>query len=333
MAFFTFGDMNKTKFLKSIKEWLKNDKAKKIYLYLLFVAVSSTFWLFNTANKLTVHDVEIPFQVVNIPDSILFISDPPRKINVSIRETGINVLFKRTSKIAVNFSEYDLGDGTFRINIQQMNALVREKYNKESTISSIMPDSISLRYVDPRRDFKRVPIVLDFVARANMQYEIVGNIDMSCDSVIVYGGHDDITDISEVYTYHVDEKELTDTLYRKVAISPIKGVRIEPREISVVVPVEKLIKRVRTIPVVVKNKPENINIVTFPNIVKVSYLVPKSQYNNSDKRISAIVDYNDILYSPKADRVEIRIGEVPMIYKNVSLDTDSVEYIIERTNQ
>ena len=49
--------------------------------------------------------------------------------------------------------------------------------------------------------------------------------------------------------------------------------------------------------------------------------------------MAAIVDYNDILYSPKANRVEVRIGEVPMLYKNVSLDIDSVEYIIERYAQ
>ncbi len=325
--------MEKSVITNRIKDILKSSTAKKFYMYLAFVAVSSVFWLFNSANKLTVHDVELPFEIVNIPDSVMFISDPPHKINVSIRETGINEMFKRTTKISINFSDFDLGNGTFRINLRQMSALVREKYSKESMINSIMPDSISLHYVDSRRDYKQVPIILDFSAQANMQYEIVGNIELSSDSVYVYGDHDNITDISEVYTYHVDEKELRDTLYRKVAISPIKGVRVVPREITLMVPVEKLIKRVRTIPVVVKNKPDNINVVTFPNTVRVSYLVPKSQYNNSDKRISAIVDYNDILYSPKADKVEIRIGEVPMIYKNVSLDIDSVEYIIERNNQ
>ena len=242
-------------------------------------------------------------------------------------------MFKKKSKISIRFSDYDMGSGVFKINLMQLSAIVREKYSRESMINSILPDSISLRYVDPRRDVKRVPIVLDFVARPNMQYELVGNISLSCDSVLVYGERDELSDVNEVYTYHVEEINLTDTLYRRVAISPIKNVRIEPREVNVVVPVEKLIKKVRSIPVVVKNKPDNINVVTFPNFVKVSYLVPKSQYNNSDKRISAIVDYNDILYSPKANKVEVRIGEVPMIYKNVSLDTDSVEYIIERYSE
>lgn len=325
--------MGKSEFADRVDTFFKSTGAKKCMLYFAFVAVSSIFWLFNTANKISVHDVELPFEIVNVPDSVMFVSDPPRKINVSIRETGINALFKKKSKISIRFSDYDMGSGVFKLNLMQLSAIVREKYSRESMINSILPDSISLRYVDPRRDFKRVPIVLDFVARPNIQYELVGNISLSCDSVLVYGERDDLADVTEVYTYHVDEKELTDTLYRRVAISPIKNVRIEPREINVTVPVEKLIKKVRSIPVVVKNKPENINVVTFPNMVKVSYLVPKSQYNNSDKRISAIVDYNDILYGPKANRVEVRIGEVPMIYKNVSLDIDSVEYIIERYSE
>ncbi|MGM9802718.1 MAG: hypothetical protein ACI308_00920 [Muribaculaceae bacterium] len=323
--------MGKSELLGAVKDFMKSPVAKKVFSYLCFVAVSAVFWLVNMANKTSVHDVELPFEIVNVPDSVIFLSDSPHKINVSIRETGINAFFKKKVKISVKFSDYDMGSGVFRINLQQLSAKIREKYSHESMINSIMPDSITLRYVDPRRDFRRVPIVLDFTAKANMQYEIVGAITMSCDSVMVYADHDDLTDVSEVYTYHVDEKELTDTLYRKVSISPIKNVRIEPREITVMVPVEKLIKKVRSIPVVVKNRPDNVNVITFPNTVKVSYLVPKSQYNNSDKRISAIVDYNDILYSPKANKVELRIGEVPMVYKNVSLETDSVEYIIERS--
>lgn len=322
--------MAKSELIEKLKSMIKSNVAKKMLLYLFFVLISTVFWVFNTANKPRIHDVELPFCIVNIPDSVMFLADAPHQINVSIKETAINVIFKKKSKIEINFSEYDLGNNVFRINEQQLNAIVREKYGKESVINSIMPDSVSLRYVDPRRDVKQVPISLDFVARPNMQYEIVGNVVMSTDSVLVYGSSEHLAGVTEVYTYHVDEKELTDTLYRKVTISPIAGVRIEPREITVMVPVEKLIKRERVIPVLVKNKPENINVITFPPTVKVSYLVPQSQYNNFDKRISAIVDYNDILYSPTLNKVEVRIGEMPMMYKNVSLDMDSVEYILEK---
>ena len=325
--------MAKSELIEKLKSMIKSNVAKKLLLYLFFVWISTVFWVFNTANKPRIHDVELPFSIVNVPDSVLFLTDPPHQINVSIKETAINVIFKKKSNIEINFSEYDMGNNVFRINELQLNAIVREKYGKESTINSVMPDSISLRYVDPRRDVKQVPILLDFVARPNMQYEIVGNVVMSSDSVKVYGSSERLAGVNEVYTYHVDEKELTDTLYRKVTISPIAGARIEPREITVMVPVEKLIKRERVIPVIVKNKPENINVITFPPTVKVSYLVPQSQYNNFDKQISAIVDYNDILYSPTLNKVEVRIGEMPMIYKNVSLNMDSVEYIIEKLDQ
>lgn len=325
--------MTKSEIIDKTKSMIRSDAAKKTRLYLFFVLISAIFWVFNTANKTQTYDVELPFNVTNVPDTVMFLSDPPKTLNVSIKGTAINVVFKKTPQVDISFNEFDFGDRIFRINSQQLNAIVRDKFGKESMVNSIIPDSISLRYIDPRNDVRQVPIVLDFSAYANMQYEIVGNIEMSVDSVKVYGDHDDIMGIDEVYTYHVDEKELTDTLLRKVTISPIHGVRIEPREITVMVPVEKLIKREREIPVVVKNKPENINVITFPATVKVSYLVPQSQYNNLDKRVSAIVDYNDILESPSINKVEVRIGEVPMIYKNVSINTDSVEYIIEKLQQ
>ncbi len=329
MAYF-YKQMTKAEFIEKLNSIRKSSATKKLLSYGFFVMISAVFWLFNNANKSQIQDVELPFEIVNVPDTVMFLSDAPQKINVSIRETALNYFFKKKSKIEVEFSDYDNTNGVFKINEQQLNALVRDKYSKESVINSILPDSVSLRYVDPRYDSKLVPIVLDFTAKANMQYEIVGNITMSQDSVMVYAGQEYLDGVDAVYTYHVDEKELTDTLVRKVSISPIQNVRIEPRDINVMVPVEKLIKRVRLIPVVVRNKPENVNVITFPSEVKVSYLVAKSQYNNSDKRIVATVDYNDILESPVINKVELRIGEVPMAYKNVSIDADSVEYIIEK---
>ena len=212
--------MAKSELIEKLKSMIKSNVAKKLLLYLFFVLISTVFWVFNTANKPRIHDVELPFSIVNVPDSVLFLTDPPHQINVSIKETAINVIFKKKSNIEINFSEYDMGNNVFRINELQLNAIVREKYGKESTINSVMPDSISLRYVDPRRDVKQVPILLDFVARPNMQYEIVGNVVMSSDSVKVYGSSERLAGVNEVYTYHVDEKELTDTLYRKVTIRP-----------------------------------------------------------------------------------------------------------------
>ncbi len=325
-----YEQMTRAEFIEKLNSYRKSATMKKLLSYGFFVIISAIFWVFNNANKSQIQDVELPFEIVSVPDSVMFLSDAPKKINVSIRETALNYFFKKKSKIEVEFSDYDNGNGVFKINEQQLNALIRDKYSKESTINTILPDSVSLRYVDPRYDSKVVPIVLDFTAKANMQYEIVGKITMSQDSVVVYANREHLNDVDAVYTYHVDEKELTDSLIRKVSISPIQNVRIEPREVNVMVPVEKLIKRVRVIPVVVRNKPENINVITFPSEVKVSYLVPKSQYNNSDKRVVATVDYNDILDSPIINKVEVRIGEVPMAYKNVSIDADSVEYIIEK---
>ena len=327
---FLFLYMNTAFLLSKIKEFRNSVLAKKLLSYFFFVIMSAIFWMFNAANKNHIQDIELPLQIVNVPDSVLFLSNPPSKLYLTVQESGLNSLFRRKSVITINFNEYDLGNGFFKVNSQQLNALVREKYSKESSVNSVLPDSISLRYVDPRVDVRRVPIILDFSATANMQYEIVGETTMSSDSVTIYANRDVLSSVAQVYTYHVEETELTDTLRRKIAIAQIPNARIEPSEVLVTVPVEKLIKKVRTIPITVKNRPDNVNLITFPTMVKVSYLVPKNQYNNSDLRITAIVDYNDVINSPKTNKIELRLGEVPMAYKNVSLETDSVEYIIER---
>ena len=68
--------------------------------------------------------------------------------------------------------------------------------------------------------------------------------------------------------------------------------------------------------------------MVFPSVVSASYLLPMSLYNVlADERFEAAVDYKDIGVSAK---LPVRIESAPEAYKNIKLENDSVEYIIER---
>ena len=94
------------------------------------------------------------------------------------------------------------------------------------------------------------------------------------------------------------------------------------------IPVEPLVTKRSSIPVIVKNLPENVSVVVFPSYVQVSYLLPMSLYNDRlDDKFEASVDYGDI-QGNKA-KLPVRIEIAPEIYQNIQLETDSVEYVIE----
>ena len=73
-----------------------------------------------------------------------------------------------------------------------------------------------------------------------------------------------------------------------------------------------------------------MNVIVFPSSITASYLVPKSEYKNPTAPITAIVDYNGIDFRSKSNKVAVMVGEAPAVFKNIELQPDSVEYIIEK---
>ena len=82
----------------------------------------------------------------------------------------------------------------------------------------------------------------------------------------------------------------------------------------------------------VVNLPIGVNVITFPSTVEASFLVPQSIYSKV-MNIKAVVNYSDILRlagTDSASKVAVKIIEVPAECRNISLASDSVEYIVEK---
>lgn len=322
--------MKDKKLIESIQSIKRLINTKILIQYFVFVGIATFFWLFITINTTTQKEINVPFVIENVPDSIKIITEVPNSLNISVNGRGLLLLkysFGKINPIVANFSDYCTGNGVFRITAQQMRLLVQSNFEGDIRLVSVLPESLIAEYTD--EPGKKVPIRFDIDVLADLKYDINGEITRSVDSVIVYSTSEKLEKITEVYTYHFEAHNLTDTLIRDINIAPIKGCKIEPTSIKLMVPVEPLIRKVKMIPVTVENTPENINVITFPPMVKATFLVPQSQYR-SEKTIVAQVNFDDIDLSSSYNKVEVRIVEAPTIYKSISLSTDSVEFLIEK---
>ncbi len=305
------------------------ERAKTVMQYLVFLFISFIFWLVLTLNNSYQRDYSIPVKITSIPDSTTMINDVPATIKITMKDRGtamLKYMFGNLPTLSLNFKAYDRGDGIFRVNAMDLRSEVRNLFGSSATITSILPDSIRLQYTN--LPGKKVPVRFDLDVQPNLQYVINGAVRSNVDSVLVYSDRQTLAEISEVYTYHVEEHELTDTLRREVAITPLNGVKIVPRSITLTIPVEQLINKRQMVPVVTIHTPANVNVLTFPAMVEASFLVPQSMYKrNTDIKVA--VDYNDILES-SSNKVDVHVIEAPAICKSMSLSLDSVEYLIEK---
>lgn len=315
--------------IKTLRSKIDSKLSKSVLLYLAFLFISSVFWLVLTLNNSFQQELAIPLKLKSVSDSTTIISNVPHVVKISLKDRGVSILRYQLGNLPtlqIDFNEYSDGRGLLRVTSADLMGELRNLFGAGSTITAVNPDSLRLLYTNLPP--KRVPLVLDLDVQPNLQSVINGAVRCNVDSVLVYADKNTLAGLTEAYTYHVEERDLADTLVREVAVSPIKGAKIEPKSVRLTIPVEPLIYKRQQVPVVIIDQPTNINVLTFPAMVEATFLVPQSMYRKK-MGIKAAVYYNDVLESA-TNHVAVSVAEAPAVCKSVSLMVDSVEYIIEK---
>ena len=318
------------KLLDKLRERLKESpRTRSILLYLSFVIISAVFWSFLTFNGDVQMDMEVAVEM-NLPDNVHLLAKVPDTLTVTVRDRGyrfFSYLFHKTPKLNLRFSDYSDGNSTFKIDQSHLKKALAPLLNKHANIVSVLPESINIKFND--LPGKKVPVKTDIIVEPREDYTQYGALIQSQDSVLVFSDAETLSQINQVYTYHVEETDLTDTLRRKVSIAPINGAVVEPRAIEIMVPIERLKAQSRSVKIVVRNAPRGVKMLLFPGDVEVTYLSPVSRITD-DAGITAVVDYNLVDFTSSSNKVKVQVGEVPAAYQDVTFSHDSVEYIIEK---
>ena len=318
------------KLLDQMRDRLRESpRTRSILLYFVFVIISAVFWSFLTFNSDVQLDVEVPVEL-SLPNNVHLLAKVPDTLTVTVKDRGyrfMSYLFHKTPKLTLRFSDYSDGNSTFKIDQSHLKKALAPILNKNADIVSVLPESINIRFTD--LPGKKVPVKTDIIVEPREDYTQFGAMIKSQDSVLVFSDAKTLSEINEVYTYHVEEMDLTDTLRRRVTIAPINGAVVEPRSIDIMVPIEKLKPKSQAVKISVRNAPPGIKMLLFPSDVEVNFLSPASRISE-DAGITAVVDYNSVDFNSHSNKVYVSIGEIPAAYQNVEYAPDSVEYIIEK---
>ena len=318
------------KLLSRIRERLKESpRTKSIMQYLTFVLISAVFWGFLTFNGDVQLDLEVPVEV-SLPANVHLLTKVPDTLTVTLRDKGyrfISYMFYKSPKLTLRLSDYNDGTNTFKIDQSHLKKALAAVLNKHATIVSVLPESLNIKFTD--LPGKKVPIRADLSIEPRENYTHIGALALSQDSVMVFSDAKTLSEINEVYTYRVEEKDLTDTLRRNVTIAPINNAVVEPRSVDIVVPIEKQKPPTRKVKISVRNAPKGVKMLLFPSEVEVSFRAPVSRLKD-DNDITVVVDYSTIDFSHPSNMVEVAIGEAPATYQDFKIVPKNVEYIIEK---
>lgn len=299
-------------------------------VFCIFIVIAALFWLILAMNDSVTKTFDVGLRIVNVPDSVTFIIEPPKDIHVTLRDKGTNLLragVMSQPQIDINFR--DFVDGSqLRFSQSDMNTALKATFGSTVQISSISVDSLSLPYTTSKG--LRVPIVVRADISASSGNVIAGIPEPLERVAYIYSQSDDIDSINRVYTETIVKRNLSKTTEVEVKLTPIRGARIIPSRIRVKIPIEPLVRKDGEAPVKVNNVPAGMSILLFPASVPVSYYVPMSQFYEDVIPVQVSVDYEETQHTV-GNRLPLHITSTEDYAVNPQLgDITDIEYALVR---
>jgi len=266
---------------------------KDILSFLLFLALSSTFWFVHALGKERETNIVVPIRYVGIPINVSITNSPPSEISLNIKDQGLRLFDyskRHITPLTIDLSRVFYQKGEILITPDLLSGRIRRYLKPTTSILDIQPDSILIQY--EKLGVKSVPI--KFISKIELanQYMLSNNIQLDPDIVTVFGPKRVLDTIKFVRTDLLELKNLNDTSYFRCKLKPIKSVRFSVKHTKVSVFIEPFTERKVQIPVTAVNCPEHMSIRTFPTFVNATYTVGLSQfYTLAPKDIEVYLDF------------------------------------------
>ena len=320
-----------SKILERIRNILLSKKSREFLVFLLFVFLSSCFWLLLVLNDEYETELSIPFRMKNVPENVVLTSELPQNLTVSVKDRGtvlVNYLFGQTFyPVTVDFEDYSDRGNQVRILSRTLDKRISALLNQSTKLLSIRPDTLELIYT--RAKAKKVPVRLRGEIKAGRQFYI-SDIVYSPDSVMVYAPNEILDTITTAYTENLYLEQVSDTTHLRVNLKSVKGARFTPPYNDVTFYVDIYSEKSVEVPVVGVNFPDDKILRTFPSKVQVTFQVGLSQFKNvTEDDFKVVVDYNT-LEGNGEEKCMLHLFESPANVTHVRISPKEIDYIIEQ---
>ena len=312
----------------------ETQKLHQLSNIVFFVATAALFWLLI---KLSANYTVTEPLTINIKDAPadLIITDGSQRVNVTLSTTGfelLNYYFKPASRRKVNISLEEVplhkdSESTYSFSIS---------YAKEKVANflTIEPNEVSF---DENRivinmeqlDSLRVKVMPNIDLTYEKQYNRHGKIQISPDSVTIYGPKTKLATIDNVYTENISLKNVNSNIDINIPLSLDETVKSNNKDVNIKINVEKYTEAIANVTI---DNNFNKKLRLFPDKVKIKYIVSLTDYNIiKDNSFIVSIDTADI--STESNFLPIYLIDYPSNTRISSIEPKEVEYIIIEENE
>ena len=317
---------------ETIRRFLLTIVNKDFLVFLVFLALSSMFWIILTLNETYERDVDVPLQMTNVPKNVVLTTPLEDTVRVTINDKGYMLLTYMYGDVirpvTVNFASYaNKQSGRGVVPTTDFYKHLYTQLYSSSKIISMKPER--LEFFFNYGQSKRVPVKLAGQVEPGKSFYLA-RTQFWPDSVTIYADRTMIDSIEAAYTEELDIVNLQDTIIREVSLQKLRAVKTVPEKVRIGLYPDVLIEESMEVPIVAVNMPEGRVLRTFPSRVKVHFTCGSRvfrQIRPSQFRVE--VDYNDLAAKP-SEKCELRLRTYPHAVQKAWLALSHVDYLIEQ---
>lgn len=312
--------------------FLTNRKNALVFLLCLFISFGC--WMAIMQNKTYEVWVNYPLQYKNAPPDVELYADLTTSLNIRVRDKAKSVFPYRHRNFrpaVVDFNNSDLvtlNGNNYTISFTNVfEEGIKQNFAQSTVIVDYFPKDLSFEVVPVNS--KKLPIKLNVDVNYRKQFHLSDSISMLPDSITLYARQSVLDTINEVNTHLLKASNLNDTLKTSLGLSLPPRTKAVPKKIDITIPVEAYTEGSQNVPVTVKNLPKKLKVRTFPEQIKVKYLVGISKYSDIEAKDFGIsIDYDKLIESRSKNEF-VDLDYYPSDVKNCKLYPPSVEWMIE----
>lgn len=306
-------------------------------IFSIFVFFSVILWFLNALNQKYVTDVAVPVTFI-LPENKANIAKIPKNITVTVKTFGYNIIEYQLKK---NFipTKIDLSKAQFKrlistdtnwhyVLTNTFLDMIEMQLDADFSIQEIKPDTIYFNFT--KFTTKKVKVALDASISTKEQFLIKDKFIIIPDSVTIGGPKVFLDTIDSVKTSFFKLEKLTQPTQYTANLPVIAGITISPSQVNVKINVEEFTELQFKIPIQTINVPDSVNLLLYPNYVKIFCKVGIKNYNNiKASDFEAIIDYSSIYENGESSIPPVIINHTNLIY-DYFYNPEFVEYIIEK---
>ncbi len=313
-------------------EKLRNDK--RVVVFLICLLISTSLWFLNALSKDYSTTISYPVKYVNPPSKQFLSNHPPSKLELKIDAHGFTLL---RYKLSLSFSPIILNltnitkdlkaeDGIYRIPSSGLMRRIKSQVSNEITILEVQPEMLEI-ILDSLKT-KTVPVRANVQVQFKPQFNLKNPVRVIPSEVKITGPSSVIDTINELSTRFEKFEELDAAVEKHVDILKPKNTTISPDKVNLKIEVEKFTEKELKIPIIIRNRPDSVNVKLFPSEVKVTCLVGLSEFEDvAVSDFSAVVDYADV--DKNTQNLPVKIERKSSFIQLVRVSPEAVEYLIE----